>query len=60
MQSETVAFHFILHIQVCLYVHNVIDINPYSDRTYGGGAGGADLAVSPVTVRTYIHCIMHI
>ena len=35
MQSETVAFLFILHIQVCLYVHNAIDISAYGYRTYG-------------------------
>jgi hypothetical protein len=28
-------------------------VNPYGDRTYGGGVGGAAHAISPVAVRTY-------
>ena len=48
---------FILHINICLYIHNTIDITLYYDRTYGGGRRGAANAISPVTVRTYINCI---
>ena len=44
----------------CIYNSNAIDINPYHDRSYGGGRRGADVAVSPVAVSTYINCIMYI
>jgi hypothetical protein len=57
MQSATVAFLFILHIQVCLYVHNVIDISPCHYRTYGDIRPPTPPAVNPVTVRVYINCI---
>ena len=57
MQSATVAFHFILHIQVCLYVHNAIDISACHDRTYGKIRPPAPPAVSSVIVRSYINCI---
>ena len=57
MQSATVAFLFILHIQVCLYVHNAIDISACYDRTYGKIRPPAPPAVTSVTVRSYINCI---
>ena len=57
MQSETVAFLFILHIQVCLYVHNAIDISAYGYRTYGDIRPPTPPAVNPVTARGYINCI---
>ena len=54
MQSATVAFLFILCIQVCLYVYNAIDISPYIDRSYGKIRASAPPAVSPVATRVYV------
>jgi hypothetical protein len=33
-------------------------ISAYCDRTYGGGPRGADVAVTTVAVRVYIHIHM--
>jgi len=57
MKCNYNCISFILHIYICLYIHNAIDITLYYDRTYGGGRRGADVAVSTVTVRVYINCI---
>jgi hypothetical protein len=57
MKCNCNCISFILHIYICLYIHNAIDITLYYDRTYGGGRRGADVAVSTVTVRVYINCI---
>jgi hypothetical protein len=57
MKCNCNCISFILHINTCLYIHNTIDITLYYDRTYGGGRSSEPVAVSTVTVRTYINCI---
>ena len=57
MKCNYNCISFILHINICLYIHNAIDITLYYDRTCGGGRRGADGDLSPVAARTYIDCI---